>query len=88
MNFDDLESEKTLVDALSWIATCVQNALDGNRPSARFTFNKMEGHSLEEVFQFILKIRDYLIQMHFKPWVILDNKKETIALLLRFGEES
>lgn len=82
MNFGDLTSEKTILDALNWVAMNLQSALEEGRDRVKFTFSPNGDNKLEDIFEFASRLKDMIYKNGFNAWVVLDNVNEQVNIII------
>lgn len=87
MNFEDLTSEETIKSALNWISECIQGAMIAKEPFVNFTFKPTENNPLDAIFDFVLSIKEYIIDYGFAAWVVLDNKNQLVNMRIVLEEQ-
>lgn len=84
MDFSNLESEETLKQGLNWIAECIGSAMERKENNLKFTFTPNDKNTLEDIFEFCLKLKENLFEYGMKCWCILDNKDEVVNMKIFF----
>ena len=87
MNFNDLEKDSTLQDALMWVANCIQNSILSEENKIDFTFKPNENNSLNAIFEFVLKIKDNINKYGFNAWVVLNNTGQSVMMRIVLKEQ-
>ena len=82
MNFGDLTSEKTILDALNWVAMNLQSALEDGRDRVKFTFSPNGDNKLDDIFEFSLKLQELIVKNGFNAWAVLNNKDEQANIII------
>lgn len=84
MDFTNLDSKETLTAGLNWIAENVQGAMLNHEKHLWFTFTPNEQNTIEDIFNFVLKLKENLAEYSLFSWVVLDNENSVVRMKVLF----
>ena len=84
MDFKNLESEETLKAGLNWIASYMEEAIINKKEDLVFTFKPNKDNSIGDIFNFVIKLKESLMDYGVTGWCVLDNVAQLVKLKIIF----